>query len=60
MPIYEFVCDVCSIEIERLQGMDEPPPTCPADEQHGQMRKKVSKTNFRLEGGGWSGDGYAR
>jgi putative FmdB family regulatory protein len=60
MPIYEYVCDQCGKEIEQFQRhYEDPPPVCPENEAHGPMRKKVSKANFKLEGGGWASDGYS-
>jgi putative FmdB family regulatory protein len=59
MPLYEFICDVCHKESEVIQKTSDPPPVCPDNAEHGPMRKKVSKTNFNLVGGGWANDGYS-
>jgi putative FmdB family regulatory protein len=53
MPIYEYACEKCGHELERLQKIsDEPLRDCPACEKPG-LRKKVSAAGFRLKGGGW-------
>ncbi len=53
MPIYEYRCDSCNHEFEKLQKIADPPPAeCPecgaAD-----IRKLVSAAGFRLKGSGW-------
>lgn len=54
MPLFDFVCDVCRKEEERLQKQTDPSPEC-----HGHpMRKKIGASNFALKGGGWAKDGY--
>ncbi len=53
MPIYEYVCDHCGKELERLQKMsDFPLRDCPACANPG-LRKKVSAAGFQLKGTGW-------
>jgi putative FmdB family regulatory protein len=53
MPIYEYRCEKCGHEVERMQKISEPPlidcPECgePA------LRKLISAAAFRLKGGGW-------
>lgn len=59
MPIYEYKCESCGKEVEKLQKLDEPPPKCPENEEHGEMTKKVSANSFSLKGGGWARDGYS-
>lgn len=59
MPIYEYVCEICGEEVEKLQKLDDPPPKCPKEDEHGDMKKKVSQTSFSLKGGGWASDGYS-
>ena len=52
----------CSTQVEQLQKHDDPAPTCSkcADTVNKlvRMTKQVSRTSFRLEGGGWARDGY--
>jgi len=53
MPIYEYRCESCGHELERMQKISDPPLTdCP---QCGQpaLRKRISAAAFRLKGGGW-------
>jgi len=53
MPIYEYACQECGHELERLQKMsDDPLRDCPACDRPG-LRRKVSAAGFRLKGGGW-------
>ena len=53
MPIYEYRCDSCGHELEKLQRMNDPRlvdcPKCgdPA------LRRLVSAAGFRLKGAGW-------
>ena len=53
MPIYEYVCDECGHEMEKLQKLSEPPlrdcPECETDA----LKKKISAPGFRLSGSGW-------
>lgn len=58
MPIYEYRCQKCLHEFERLQKMsDEPVQECP--ECGNPVDRLVSNTSFALKGGGWYKDGYA-
>ncbi|MGD2129178.1 MAG: zinc ribbon domain-containing protein [Lysobacterales bacterium] len=53
MPIYEYRCEACGHELERLQRISDAPLTdCP---QCGKpkLRRLVSAAGFRLKGGGW-------
>ncbi len=53
MPIYEYRCQDCSHELEKLQKMSDPLLTdCPACGK-ASLRKLVSAAGFRLKGGGW-------
>ena len=58
MPFYEYKCEACGHEMEKLVRMNTPPPECPKCKDT-TMKKKVSKTGFKLEGGGWAKDGYS-
>lgn len=60
MPIYEYMCKdkECGEVVEKIRkhaDMDKPTP-CPKCE--GETGRKISKTSFILEGGGWASDGY--
>ncbi|MCM2679688.1 FmdB family zinc ribbon protein [Echinimonas agarilytica] len=53
MPIYEYRCDDCDHELEKLQKMsDEPLKECPSCGSQG-LRKLISAAGFRLSGSGW-------
>ena len=53
MPIYEYRCEECGNELERLQRMsDDPLRDCPACEQP-RLRRLISAAGFRLKGSGW-------
>ena len=53
MPIYEYRCNACGRELEKIQRMsDEPLTDCP-DCGSGELRRLVSAPGFRLKGGGW-------
>lgn len=53
MPIYEYQCQDCGHELEKLQKMsDDPIKDCPACGKP-QLIKKVSAAGFRLKGTGW-------
>ncbi|MBK1722887.1 FmdB family zinc ribbon protein [Thiocystis violacea] len=53
MPIYEYRCDECGHELEKMQKISDAPlidcPECgkPA------LKKLISAAGFRLKGGGW-------
>lgn len=53
MPIYEYRCEACGHELEKIQRMSDAPlvdcPECGAP----QLRRLVSAAAFRLKGGGW-------
>jgi putative FmdB family regulatory protein len=53
MPIYEYQCQDCGHEMEKLQRMsDDPLKDCPACNQP-TLSKKISAAGFRLKGTGW-------
>lgn len=53
MPIYEYRCDSCGHEMEKLQRMsDDPLRDCP-DCGEAELRRLVSAAGFRLKGAGW-------
>lgn len=53
MPIYEYQCQNCGHQLEKLQKLTDAPlvhcPECQTDS----LTKLVSKAGFRLKGGGW-------
>ena len=53
MPIYEYQCQGCNHELEKLQKLsDEPLSVCPQCGEP-QLKRKISAAGFRLKGGGW-------
>jgi putative FmdB family regulatory protein len=53
MPIYEYRCQSCGHELEKLQKMsDQPLVDCPECGEPA-LTKLVSAAGFRLKGGGW-------
>ena len=62
MPIYEYRCEKCKVEFEKLVSIHArmEPPECPDTKCGGKDTKKlVSRTSFSLKGGGWASDGYS-
>ena len=59
MPIYEYRCEDCNHEFERMQKFSDPPveacPTCA-----GSVQKLISRSAFHLKGSGWYVTDYAR
>lgn len=53
MPIYEYRCEACGAELEKLQKISDPLlrecPECGRET----LVKLVSAASFRLKGGGW-------
>ena len=53
MPIYEYRCESCGHEMEKLQKIsDEALVICPACQQPS-LKKLISAAGFRLSGSGW-------
>jgi len=53
MPIYEYQCQECGYEFEKIQKISDARLTkCPKCEQD-TLKKLMSATGFRLKGGGW-------
>lgn len=53
MPIYEYQCQDCGHEMEKLQRMsDAPLRDCPSCEKPA-LKKLISAAAFRLKGSGW-------
>jgi putative FmdB family regulatory protein len=59
MPIYEYRCQDCNHEFERMQKFSDPPigacPTC-----SGSVQKLISRSAFHLKGSGWYVTDYGR
>jgi putative FmdB family regulatory protein len=58
VPIYEFNCAKCGKLTEVVQRVGQRPPPCPHCGSK-RMTRAVSRTSFRLKGGGWYADLYA-
>ena len=53
MPIYEYRCESCGEQLEKLQKISEQPlKDCPACGQPA-LKRLVSAAGFRLKGSGW-------
>jgi putative FmdB family regulatory protein len=53
MPIYEYQCNACGFDLEKLQRInDEPLLDCPKCGKP-ELRRLVSAAGFRLKGAGW-------
>ena len=53
MPIYEYRCDSCGHELEKLQRIsDDPLKDCPECAEPA-LRRLISPAGFRLKGSGW-------
>lgn len=53
MPIYEYRCQSCGHELDKLQKMsDSPLIDCPACGKP-TLKKLISASGFRLSGSGW-------
>ena len=53
MPIYEYLCQSCGGETEKLQKIsDQPLSVCPSCGE-ASLKRKISAARFRLKGAGW-------
>jgi putative FmdB family regulatory protein len=58
MPTYDYQCQKCDFEFERIQRITEDPiKTCPECKSR-KAKRLLSAPNFILKGGGWYADGY--
>ena len=53
MPLYEYKCDNCETQLEKLQKMSEPSLVKCPECTHDTLRKLISATTFKLKGNGW-------
>lgn len=53
MPIYEYRCQSCGHELEKLQKLSDPPLVDCPDCQKPELKKQISAAGFRLKGSGW-------
>jgi len=53
MPIYEYQCQACDEQLDKLQKMsDAPITTCPKCDKES-LKRIISASGFRLKGTGW-------
>lgn len=57
MPIYEYNCESCHTAFERMQKISDPTPACP-ECSSAEVKRLISRTSFRLKGGGWYAQDY--
>lgn len=58
MPIYEYKCQQCGLQIEKRQSVsDAPLSTC--EKCHGKLEKQWSLSGFQFKGAGWYVTDYA-
>ncbi len=53
MPIYEYRCQSCGHELEKLQKLSDPPLVDCPECGRAELTKLISAAGFRLKGGGW-------
>ena len=59
MPIYEYQCRECGAQVEVMQKISDPPPSCESCDA-GEMKKRISAPAFQFKGDGWYVTDYAR
>ncbi|TNF22761.1 MAG: zinc ribbon domain-containing protein [Deltaproteobacteria bacterium] len=53
MPIYEYRCEGCGHQLEKLQAFSDDPLTkCPVCAED-LLKRLISQTSFHLKGSGW-------
>lgn len=61
MPLYEYRCEACGGNEEKLESFSSPSehdcPRCGASQG---MKRQLSVSAFSLNGGGWYDQGYAK
>ena len=62
MPIYEYKCEDCGVEFEKMLHWSEKdiPIDAPCTKCEGKIHLKMSLGSFQLKGDGWYKDGYER
>jgi putative FmdB family regulatory protein len=60
MPLYEYKCDACGAQFERIRKFSDPPlEECPVCGK-GPVEKLISSPAFQFKGSGWYITDYAR
>ncbi|MDH4120943.1 MAG: zinc ribbon domain-containing protein [Deltaproteobacteria bacterium] len=58
MPLYEYACSSCDHHFEQLRKFEEADSAqCP--KCSGTVQRKLSRSAFHLQGGGWYKEGYS-
>lgn len=57
MPIYEYRCESCGHQFEKMVKMGAQAPACP-ECAAADVRKLISASSFHLKGSGWYKDHY--
>ena len=52
MPIYDYVCEDCLIEFDKLVRNGDEPTNCPECDSFDIIKKEVQAINFELKGVG--------
>lgn len=52
MPIYEYKCQECGAQIEKMQKISDAPLTV-CENCGGKLEKQVSRSGFQFKGEGW-------
>ncbi|HEX8370477.1 MAG TPA: zinc ribbon domain-containing protein [Pyrinomonadaceae bacterium] len=52
MPIYEYRCADCGVEMEKMQKISDAPLTV-CEACGGKLEKQVSRSGFQFKGSGW-------
>lgn len=53
MPIYEYQCDSCGHQMDKLQNISDAPLTDCPECGKSELKKVISAGGFRLKGAGW-------
>lgn len=60
MPLYEYRCEACGAQEEKLQSLSAPTfHDCPKCGLAEAMHREISRTAFVLSGNGWYAGGYS-
>jgi len=60
MPLYEYRCESCGEQEEKLEGFSAPAEhACEACGAPAGMKRQISRTAFALAGDGWYKGGYS-
>jgi putative FmdB family regulatory protein len=58
MPIYHYRCESCEAVSEVWAKISDPAPESCPECGSSKLKKAVSRTAFKLSGGGWYAQGY--